>query len=806
MLVSYEWLSQYVDLKGISPEDIAEELNRTGIEVEVIYTRDNGVKNVVVGKVLAVEPHPAADRLKVCSVLVGKDEMLQIVCGASNVAEGQHVPVALVGATLPGGVKIKKAKLRGVESQGMICSAKELGIPDKMLMKEQQEGILVLGKDAPIGQDVKKYLGMDDQVIELQLTPNRSDCLSMIGVAFEIAAIFDRKLTLPDVEEQKVKGKEWPVRIQIEAEEDCPFFAGQVIHNVKVGPSPQWMQNRLISAGIRPINNIVDITNYVMIETGQPLHAYDYSKISNGNIVVRRARAGEKVVTLDGVTRTCDDETLLITDGKEALGIAGIMGGQSSEVTPETTSILIESAFFDPVITRKTVRKLGLRSEASHRFERGVDPDRILPALTRAVQLIQKIAGGTVGSNVTMERIGDVEDVVVSLRHDRLVRLLGVPIESQEVLDIFRRLNFEAKFKDGEYIVQVPTRRQDVTIEVDLIEEVARIYGYDRIPSTLLSGKNMPGKLTKEQKIRRIIRQTLRSLGLNEVITYSLTSPETNQKVASFHPEARPIALAMPMSSERSVLRTTLVPHLIETAVYNINHGNQDVAIFEMGSTYLTQDAKITKLPEERYELAMLITGAFRPATWNLKALPGGDFFVMKGIVENLLARLGIDQYEVRAASPTGMHPGRSAELLINGEIVAIFGQLHPKLAKEHDLGDTVVCQIDLARLCQAAAETITYQSLPRYPAVTRDLAVVVNEDVISREVEAGIKEAAGELLESVRLFDVFTGEQIGKGKKNLAYSLVYRAKDRTLTDDEVQAVHDKVINHLEKTVGARLR
>jgi phenylalanyl-tRNA synthetase beta chain len=383
---------------------------------------------------------------------------------------------------------------------------------------------------------------------------------------------------------------------------------------------------------------------------------------------------------------------------------------------------------------------------------------------------------------------------------------LGVQLESQEVLAIFKRLNFSAKYKNGEYSVQVPTRRQDVTIEVDLIEEVARLYGYDRIPSSLLKGKNIPGKLTKEQKIRRIIRHTLRGLGLNEVITYSLTSPEVNQKTVSLNPNANPIHLSMPMSSERSILRTTLLPHLIETAAYNTHHGNYDVAIFEMGATYISKEQKLTKLPEEKLELAMLLTGKYRSTNWQYEGMTGGDFFVMKGILEALLQRLGIQQAEVKAATFEGLHPGRSASIWLSGQVVGLLGQLHPKVAKEYDLGDTVVCQLDLDLLCQAAEDSVTYQSLPRYPAVTRDLAIIVKQNVVSKEVEEGIKEAAGELLESVHLFDVFTGEQIGEGKKNLAYSLVYRAKNRTLTDEEVQKVHDQIIHHLEKTVEAKLR
>lgn len=806
MLVSYEWLSQYVDLDGITPEDIAEEFNRTGIEVELIYTRDQGVSGVVVGEVLSAEPHPEADRLKVCMVNVGKGQLLEIVCGAANIAQGQRVPVALVGAKLPGGIKIKKARLRGVESNGMICSAKELGLPDKILMKEQTEGILVLGSDAPIGEDIKEYLGMKDEVIELQLTPNRSDCLGMIGVAYEVSAIFDRELRLPDVYIQSAYGESSPVSITLEAEEDCPFYAAQVVHGLKLGPSPQWMQNRLISAGIRPINNIVDVTNYVMIETGQPLHAFDYKQIPGGEIVVRRARPGESIVTLDGVTRACDEETLLITDGSQPLAIAGVMGGETSEVTETTTSVLLESAYFDPAIVRKTSRKLGLRSEASSRFEKGVDPERIIPALARAVQLLQQVAGGKVASDVVSERIGEVDEVVVTLRHERLVNVLGIHIEKEEVLNIFRRLNFPTTCNEDVYEVQIPTRRPDITIEVDLIEEVARLYGYDRIPTTLPWGQQPPGGLTREQKLRRTIRHTLRDLGLHEVVTYSLTSARAEKEVESLHPSAQPIRLAMPMSNEHAVLRTSLLPHMIEVALYNRNHGQERVAIFEMGRTYVTEEKKLAALPEERWELAGLVTGETEPTIWKQPKNPAGDFYRVKGMLEALFARLGVHHVQYREASPYGFHPGRTAELTVDGEVIGLLGQLHPTLAKEYDLNEPVAFQFDLSKIFTIVNEKVIFQPIPRFPAVTRDLALVVDEDVMAGEVEEGIREIAGELLESVTLFDVFTGAQVGEGKKSIAYSLVYRAADRTLTDEEVQSVHQKVVNYLEDILEAKLR
>ncbi|MBH8583924.1 phenylalanine--tRNA ligase subunit beta [Thermoactinomyces vulgaris] len=804
MLVSYEWLSQYVDLEGISPEDIAEEMNRTGIEVEVIYTRDPGVNGVVVGEVLAVEPHPEADRLNICTVNVGKGQLLQIVCGAKNVAAGQRIPVALIGAKLPGGVHIKKAKLRGVESHGMICSAKELGFPDKVLMKEQTEGIFVLEPDAPVGMDIKEYLSMDDQVIELQLTPNRSDCLGMWGVAHEVAAIFDRELRLPVISEQVPSEAGTGVEVVVESVEDCPFYAAQVVGNLEVGPSPQWMQNRLISAGIRPINNIVDITNYVMLETGQPLHAFDFDKIANGQILVRRANDGEKIVTLDDVERECDPEMLLVTDGQEPLAVAGVMGGASSEVTKETKTVLLEAAFFNPLTVRQTSKNLGLRSEASTRFEKGVDPEQILPALYRAVQLLRQLCGGVVSSDASVHKAGDVEEVTISLRHERLVNLLGVQISPDEVMDIFRRLRLPAAFENDVYQVQIPTRRPDLMMEVDLVEEVARLYGYDRIPATLPWGQQLPGALTKEQKLRRDARHMLRELGLNEVVTYSLTSDEAEQEIASLY-DLQPIRVAMPMSKEHAVLRTTLLPQLIKVAAYNVHRGNERVQLFEVGKVYLTQEETLTDLPEERLQLAALIAGPKAASIWKTPQVDAQNFYELKGILESVLERFGVRDAEYQAADLNGFHPGRTALCVVEDEVIGVLGQLHPKLSKEYDLSEPVVLQLDLEKLLKKDLQVI-YEPIPRYPAVTRDLAVTVDENVPAGRIEAGIRKVAGELLESVTLFDVFTGEQIGEGKKSVAYSLVFRTNERTLTDEEVHQIHERIVHYLTEQFGAQLR
>ncbi|QKG84010.1 phenylalanine--tRNA ligase subunit beta [Kroppenstedtia pulmonis] len=804
MQVSYRWLKEYVDLKGVTPEQLAEELTRGGIEVDGIQPRNNGVEKVVVGKVLDTQPHPNADKLKVCTVDVNEEDPLQIVCGAANVAKGQYVPVALHKARLPGGVKIKKSKLRGVASQGMICSADELGLPEKLLTKHQQDGILVLPEETKIGSDVAEVLELDDYILELDLTPNRSDCLSMRGVAYEAAALLDRELNLPQTEEKVGKGKE--VDITLDVEEDCPFYALQVVKNLKLGPSPQWMQNRLMAAGVRPINNVVDVTNYVMLEYGQPLHAFDYQKVSDEEIIVRRARAGETVETLDGVTRGCDEETLLITDGEKPIAIAGVMGGANSEVTEETTTVLLESAYFSPTLVRRTARRLGLRSEASNRFEKGVDPEGIIPALERAVHLLTELAGGQAASPVTVEKVGDVEEVTIQLRHNRLTGLLGVQITEEAVRDIFKRLRFETEVKNETYRVQVPSRRPDLSIEVDLIEEVARLYGYNRIPSTLPWGQQFPGSLTQEQKLRRRIRHTLQDVGLFEVIGYSLTHPKRLKEIASLYSGFQPIRISMPMSDERKVLRTSLIPQLVETAEYNVHRRQEEIRLFELSRVFLTEEKLKDDLPEERWMLAGLLTGSGAGKHWG-KQEETLDFYTVKGLLEMLFTRLGVKGVNYRAAQLKGYHPGRTAELVIGEETVGILGQLHPKVEANHDLDDTYVFELDLVKVLEKAGEHIVgYHPLPVYPSSSRDLALVVDESLPAGELEAVIRSAGGDLLEKVNLFDVFTGNQVGEGKKSVAYSLTYRSDDRTLTDEEVNQAHQRVVEQLESLTGATLR
>ncbi|CEH27634.1 phenylalanyl-tRNA synthase subunit beta [Aneurinibacillus migulanus] len=807
MKVSYNWLAQYVDVSGITPEELAEKLTRSGVEVDAVEHLNKGVTDVVVGYVTEKEKHPDADKLNVCQVDVGGEELLQIVCGAKNVEAGQKVPVAVVGAKLPGDFKIKKAKLRGVASNGMICSAKELGINDKLMPKEIQEGILVLPEDLEVGQPIQPILGLDDVVLELGLTPNRSDCLSMMGVAYEVAAILDRDVKLPEgnVPENgpSIEGK---VEVNIEAPEHCHRYMARMISGIKLAPSPLWMQNRLMAAGVRPINNVVDITNYVMLETGQPLHAFDYAKVDNGHIVVRLAKSGETIVTLDDAERTLDEEMLLITDGTKAIGVAGVMGGANSEVTGATDTILLESAHFAGSSIRKTARKLGLRSEASLRFEKEVNPQAVEQALDRAAALIAELANGHVSQGKADQALSIPKEKQVDLHLSRLNGLLGTDLQLKDATTILERLKFTYVTEGETLKVTVPTRRQDITREVDVIEEVARLYGYDHIPTTMPYGDNTQGMLTREQMLRRTIRQVLNGAGLDEVSAYSFTHPDIAHDFATVYRETKPIPLAMPMSEERSVLRINLLPHLLETAAYNNNRKERDLALFEIGKVFLSDEETLSKLPEEHLTLGGLLTGNWVGPHWQQKAEPV-DFYLVKGILDVLLNRLGITGIEYRPAKDIkGMHPGRTAQVILQGKGAGYVGQVHPATQQKYDVDETYVFQLDADLLIELATMHQGMIPLPKYPAISRDIAVVVDRGISAGDLQKVIETSAGEWLESVRIFDVYVDDRLGENKKSVALSCTYRDPERTLTDEEVQAAHSKVVETLAAECGAELR
>lgn len=803
MFVSYKWLQEYVDLTGITPEQLADKITISGIEVEEVKKLDEGMKGLVVGHVLECEKHPNATKLHKCLVDLGEDEPKQIICGAPNVAKGQKVIVAKVGAKLPGNVKIKRAKLRGEESNGMICSLQEIGIEPKLIAKEFSSGIFVLPDDTPVGEDPIPLLNRDDYILELSLTPNRADCMSMIGVAYEVAAILDREVKLPKPEVKSINEKASDyIKITVEAPEDNPLYVAKVIKNVKIGPSPLWMQGRLMAEGIRPHNNVVDITNYVLLEYGQPLHAFDYDRLGSKEILVRRAKQGEKIVTLDDTERELTSDHLVITNGTYPVAMAGVMGGANSEVTSETTTVLLESAYFNGLTIRKASKDHGLRSEASSRYEKGIDVKRVRAAAERAAELMSLYAGGEVlEGSVEVDHLSD-EPVVISISLEKINRVIGTEITADEVQDIFRRLQFDVKVENNEFVVTVPSRRWDIFVEEDLIEEVARLYGYDRIPKTLPVSSATPGYLTDYQKKRRVVRRYLEGAGLYQSFTYSLTSKE---KASQYALEPRDyIELSLPMSEDRSTLRQSILPQLLEVVKYNVARQMESVAVYETGTVFLTNGKG--QQPEEREHLAAAITGIWHEHGWQGEKKTV-DFFVLKGILEGMFARLGLENdLDFKQARIEGMHPGRTAEILLSGQTIGFIGQIHPTVQKELDLKETYVFELNLKQVLEAPKEPLKYEPIPRYPSITRDIALVVDKNKAAKELEEIIIQAGRPLLKEVHVFDLYEGEKMEPGKKSIAFSLKYYDPDKTLTDDEVISVHEKVLQAVEEKAGATLR
>ncbi|RIV10804.1 phenylalanine--tRNA ligase subunit beta [Priestia flexa] len=802
MFVSYRWLQEYVDLSGVKAEELADKVTKSGIEVEGVENLNKGVSGVVIGHVVEREQHPNADKLSRCQVDLG-DETVQIVCGAPNVAQGQKVAVAKVGAVLPGDFKIKRAKLRGEESNGMICSLQELGIESKLVAKDYQEGIFVFPSDAEVGADALEALNLHDEVLELGLTPNRSDCLSMLGVAHEVAAILNREVKYPEVEFQETEEKASDyISVAVEAKEDNPLYVARMVKNVKIAPSPLWMQTRLMAAGIRPHNNVVDITNYILLEYGQPLHAFDYDRLGSKEVVVRHAQEGEEIVTLDDQKRVLKENQLVITNGKDPIALAGVMGGANSEVQDDTVNVLIESAYFRGLSVRQTSKEHGLRSEASARFEKGIDPSRTRIAADRAAELMAAYAGGEIVSGTVEFDEMTIEPAVVSVTLERINHVLGTELEMAEVQEIMNRLQFESKVEGDAIIVTVPTRRGDITIEEDIVEEVARMYGYDHLPTTLPVTVATPGRLSDYQLKRRKVRRFLEGAGLAQTTTYSLTSAEKATQFALN--TASTVRLAMPMSEDRSVLRQSLVPHLLEAVKHNNARQTDSIALYETGSVFL--GTKEGQLPIEEERVAGAITGLWHSHSWQGEK-KAADFYVAKGVVEGLLSALGLDnRIEYKPTNQEGMHPGRTAAVVLNGQEAGYVGQLHPVTQKQYGLRETYVFELNLKAIFAAKVEEVRYSAIPRFPSITRDIALVVDKEVLAGELQTAIYEAGGELLKEVAVFDLYDGERMEEGKKSVAFSLRYLDPERTLTDEEVSAAHANVLKVVEEQFKASLR
>jgi phenylalanyl-tRNA synthetase beta chain len=807
MLISFNWLKDYVRLNDISAVDLAERLTRSGVAVDIVHSLNKGVSKVFIGHVIKCEQHPDADKLSLCQVDVGEEEPLQIVCGAKNIAEGQKVAVAKVGAVLPGNFKIKKAKLRGQASMGMICSLQELGIETKFVPKEMLEGIFVFPKDAEVGKDALEYLNLNDEVLELDLTPNRADCLNMIGVAYEVAAILNRDVTLPTpmLKTSTAKASDF-IQVRVEAIEDNPHYQAIIIKDLKIAPSPLWLQNRLMASGIRPISNVVDVTNYVLLEYGQPLHAFDYDRFGSKEIVVRRATEGEEIITLDNSVRKLSKDHLVITNGTEPVAVAGVMGGAKSEVQTDTTTILLEAAYFNGATIRKASKDLGLRSDSSVRFEKGIDPNRVALAAKRAAQLMCELAGGEV-----LEGVVEVNELVanpltVEISLQRINKALGTELKIGVVAEIFKRLQFLYSQKEAGFTVFVPTRRGDITIEADLIEEVARLYGYDQIPTTLPIGLTTAGSLTESQKRRRKVRRYLESVGLDQAITYSLTSASKAKGFANKSIDLTPVSLAMPMSEDRSTLRTSLIPHVLDVVQYNQNRKITDLAIYEVGSIFLSAEKQLTKQPVETEMVAGALTGIWESHLWQGEKKKV-DFFVAKGILEGLFKLLGIDaKIRFQSVQKDSLHPGRTAAILFDGKEIGFVGQVHPSLQKELALNETFVFQLDLTAVLSDNEKEVFYDPIPKYPSISRDIALVVGEKIDAQVVKDVIIDNGGELLKSVQLFDLYQGEKIESGVKSLAFSLTYFDPTRTLTDEEVTKIHHQVLAGLEEKLAVTLR
>ncbi|MEN6315808.1 MAG: phenylalanine--tRNA ligase subunit beta [Clostridiaceae bacterium] len=795
MKLPLKWLKDYTDINA-SPKEYADAMTMSGSKVEGIENIGEEIDKVVVGRIISIEKHPDADRLLVTQVDVGNGSV-QIVTGASNIKVNDLIPVALDGSSLPGGKKIKKGKLRGVESCGMMCSISELGVTKEEYPNAIEDGIFILEGELVPGTDIKDVLGLNETVVDFEITSNRPDCFSILGLARESAATFGTVFKKPEI---KVKETGDPVQgqasVEINAPELCSRYAARIVKDVKIEPSPRWMKERLKASGVRPINNIVDITNYVMLELGQPMHAFDLEYLKGHRIIVRNAADGEKMRTLDGQDRTLDPTMLVIADKEKAVAVAGVMGGENSEIMPETKAILFESATFNGISVRLTAKKLGMRTEASGRFEKGLDPENAIYAVNRAAQLVEQLGAGTVCKGIIDCYPSKAVKKTIPFKPGRINALLGTDISTEKMKEIFRLLEIEVN--EAAYTATAPTFRPDLECEADLAEEVARFYGYNNIRATLLEGKAATiGNRTWKQKIEQLIRQTMLSCGLSEAYTYSFTSPKVFDRIRL--PEEselrKTVVITNPLGEDFSIMRTTTLPDMLEVLATNYNRRVEEARLFEMSHVYIPKSLPLTELP---YEKPVLTIGMYGNA----------DFYDLSGVAEELLYVMGIRNYELEPVEDnTSFHPGRTAKLLINGKECGILGEIHPDVAEEFGAAQkNYIGMIDIEPLVKGACLKPDYKPLPRFPAVSRDIAMLVDDRVLVKQIEQLIRAKAGKILEEIKLFDVYKGKQVPDGKKSVAYSITFRAADRTLTDDEVGKAMDSIMKALSDKLGAQLR
>ena len=788
-MISLEWVKDYIDISDQDLEELAVKITEAGINVEKVIS--NHIDYLVIGKVVTCVPHPDSDHLHLCQVDVGCEALQQIVCGAPNVREGLKVIVALPGAVLPGDFVIKASKIRGVESNGMICALYELGLEEKT-EEAYQRGIEELSDDAPIGQDPLVYLNLESTLYELDIHKHRNnDCYYHIGFAYEIAAILNRKVTLPDCSYQETQDSvDKHFSLEVETSK-CPYYLAKMVTDVKIGESPEFIQRRLIAAGMRPINNVVDISNYVMLEFGQPLHFFDKDTLGD-HILVRDAKEGEEVVTLDGKSRVLRSSDIVITDGEKPVCVAGVMGGENTEVTENTKNILIEAAIFDAVSIRYTAQHLDLRSEASIRYGKGLNYEYTLMAINRACHLLEKYAGAKVLSGMVRHDVVDKSEKVVEFRPEQVDKMLGIRITEEDMEVELERLDFPYTLENGKFRVVIPRRRLDIDPNVnDIAEEIGRLYGYQKLVSTLPSVGIRRGEYIGDVKYRKAVSKRLRSLGFNEVKTYTLVSPDMSSK---FDYEGKEKAiLPNPMSIDKSVVRTTLIPSLLNVYQYNKARKVEDIHIYEVAKTY-------DKNYQEESKIAFLMKGNYVVNPWKGSILC--DFYLMKGFVEDILTYFGFqNRYSFEVSTIPDMHPGKSCRILLDRKPIGILGQVHPNVCKD----EVYVCEISLQALMQKV-KPLKFKEASKYPTITKDVAFVVPREVPSSSIEATIKKAGGRLLHSISVFDVYEGEHVKNGMKSIAYNLLFMENDRTLTDDEVMQVFNQIIDKVVSVHSAEVR
>lgn len=810
MQVSIKWLKDYIDFTE-TPEQLADKLTMAGIPVENVVDPGEGLEKVVTGRIEKLEPHQNSDHLQICTMNVGLAENIIIVTGAQNVAEGQVVPVAMVGAHLPNGMKISKGKLRGVASNGMLCSAQELKLDLEKLPEEQKTGIFILPSNTPVGIPAKDVLGLNDVVLEFELTANRADCFSVFGLVREIAAITGNKPHFPEIkvnEDDNTKLNDI-FSVEIADPDLCSRFSTRMLKNVKIGPSPEWMQQRLEGAGIRSINNVVDVTNFVMIELGHPMHAYDYDKITGKKLIARRAIEGEELHTLDDTSRKAKGEMLVIADSEKAAGLAGIMGGFETEITDTTTTVVLESAdFYGPCI-RRTARACGLSSEASGRFERGVDSETTIKALDRAAQLLQEMGACTVCEGIVDVYPNPKQANYVTFTPEQINNHLGTNIAKDVMLNIITSVGFDVtKDENDEITVKVPSWRNDVTCMADISEEIARLHGFDKIKSTLPNGVSMQGTQSAKQTFIDKVKASLSSQGLYETISFALTNEETFNKlnIPQDSPLRRAVPIMNPLSDEYPLVRTTLLSSIFDNLARNLARKNDDVALFEVGSVFFPKALPVTELPDEVVKIAGAITGRRNAQGWN-QTNDMVDFYDAKGIIEELLANLRVTRYTVEAGTHYAMHPGKTALFKKGRDVIATVGEVHPAVLSAYGITKPVyIFELDATIVMKYMAKDLKYKALPKYPATSRDLAMLVDVDVNAADIEKAMTKAAGQNLTQITLFDVYTGKQVEEGKKSLAFSLTFQSNDKTLTDAEIDPAIEKIVAKLQKDFNANLR